>query len=187
METASCSICVSSLRSEIETKDARCKAAETIQWARKQGVNINKFSLAKHRANHMRINSESTGDIIQLEDTRPGLIPEGEASPISKIIRRRRNGNKRDEGTPRISVDSGLTSPEIIQNAPAIKPEISDHLFLDTIRDMVYEKLLAGEMELKVDSAFKAIEIKHKIAEESQNEKLLLEILNEIRSEELAK
>jgi hypothetical protein len=65
-------------------------------------------------------------------------------------------------------------------------PFISDQLVLDTVRDQVYQKLLDGEINLDIGACFKAIEIKHKIAEESQNEKLLLEILNEIRSEELA-
>ena len=53
METAACAICASPLRAEIEKKDIPGKSAEAISWARKQGVNISKFSLAKHRANHI--------------------------------------------------------------------------------------------------------------------------------------
>jgi len=64
-------------------------------------------------------------------------------------------------------------------------PGIDDIAFLDLVRDRVYRKLEAGEMDLKLDSAFKAIEIKHRLSDESSNEKLLLEILAEIRADEL--
>jgi hypothetical protein len=59
--------------------------------------------------------------------------------------------------------------------------------FLDAVTDKVHEKLRAGEFDLKIESAFKAIELKHKISDESRNEKLLLEILSEIRADELAR
>jgi hypothetical protein len=61
----------------------------------------------------------------------------------------------------------------------------TDLLFLDTIRDQVFKRLQNGDYDLKLESAFKAIEIKHKIADESKNEQLLLEILAEIRADEL--
>jgi len=64
---------------------------------------------------------------------------------------------------------------------------VSDLEFLDAVKDNVYKKLVDGELELKIDSGFKAIELKNKISETSENEKLLLEILSEIRSEELGK
>ena len=69
--------------------------------------------------------------------------------------------------------------------ASASPGTVSDQLLLDTVRDRVYQMLLDGEIKLGLADGFKAIEIKNKIAEESQNEKLLLEILNEIRAEEL--
>ena len=61
----------------------------------------------------------------------------------------------------------------------------TDLLFLDTVRDQVFKRLESGDYDLKLESAFKAIEIKYKIADESRNEKLLLEILAEIRADEL--
>jgi hypothetical protein len=42
-----------------------------------------------------------------------------------------------------------------------------------------------GELELKLDSGFKAIELKYKIEDMSESEKLMLEILNELRGQEL--
>ena len=71
----------------------------------------------------------------------------------------------------------------------AISPgaKIDDLSFLDAIKERAYEKLLAGEFDLQIASAFKAIEIKHKTYDESSHEKLLLEILSEIRADELKK
>ncbi len=74
-----------------------------------------------------------------------------------------------------------------LQMPVAVSQIITDQLFLDTVRDQVYRKLIAGEVSPGMGDGFKAIEIKHKISEDSQNEKLLLEILSEIRSEELEK
>lgn len=72
------------------------------------------------------------------------------------------------------------------KNNPKIK-RIDDLHFLDTIRDMVYENLINDKIDLKIDSAFKAIELKNKLNDVNQNEKLLLEILSEIRTDELSK
>ena len=81
-------------------------------------------------------------------------------------------------------------TPENHDRAPAKPPakkprEITDLLFLDSIRDALYEMLASGAIELKLDSGFKAIELKHKISEHSRTEDLFLELLNELRSQEL--
>lgn len=73
------------------------------------------------------------------------------------------------------------------ETIPIENRQVDDLVFLDAIKERAYEKLLAGEFDLKIESAFKAIEIKHKISDESSNEKLLLEILSEIRADELKK
>lgn len=65
------------------------------------------------------------------------------------------------------------------------KVPASDLEFLDAVRDSVYRKLIDGGLELKIDSGFKAIELKNKLSDGSENEKLLLKILSEIRKEEL--
>lgn len=64
---------------------------------------------------------------------------------------------------------------------------VTDLDFLDTVKESVYKKLVDGELDLKIESGFKAIELKNKISETSENERLLLEILSEIRSDELNK
>ena len=85
--------------------------------------------------------------------------------------------------------DSDILSPgpEKTSRPGPVRHSVDDLEFLDAVRDRAYEKLLAGEFELKLDSAFKAIEIKYKISDESGNEKLLMEILSEIRADELAR
>jgi hypothetical protein len=164
MNISSCAICESPLRNEIEKRDTSSKVDKTINWARSRGVNISRFSLAKHRANHIKTDNGSGVIFEIIPDTTTKTISDTKEPDDSCV---RKDGNN-------------------LQQCSAIKPaSISDRLFLDTIRDKVYQMLLDGKIELKVDSAFKAIEIKHKITEESQNEKMLLEILNEIRSEEL--
>ena len=189
MVIASCAICASALRAEIEKRDATFKADKTITWARSQGVNINRFVLAKHRANHLdngnsksKSGSAQTGD--RMVDVGDGLRPSREKSDNIAEVTTTRDGSGSDVGA---GLRPAREKPDnIIKTAESQTTiAITDNHFLDTVRDMVYQMLVDGKIELKVDSGFKAIEIKHKINEESQNEKMLLEILNEIRSEEL--
>lgn len=150
MGDSACIICESPLRTAIEKKDTAWKADKTIQWARKNGLRISRFSLARHRTNHLS----------------PAKNTEKKRPP-DKIIQ------------PPVKTKPAGENTTISPNS------VSDLEFLDSIRDRVYEKLKQGEFDLKIESAFKAIEIKHKISDESQNEKLLLEILAEIRIDEL--
>jgi hypothetical protein len=150
MGDSACIICESPLRTEIEKKDSAWKADKTIQWARKHGLRISRFSLARHRTNH----------VSPVEDIEKKKAPDKIKAPLVK------------------------TKPAV-GNSSINPNSVSDLEFLDAIRDRVYEKLEKDEFDLKIESAFKAIEIKHKISDESQNEKLLLEILAEIRTDEL--
>lgn len=150
MGDSACTICESPLRTEIEKKDTAWKADKTIRWARKHGLRISRFSLARHRTNHLSPAKNT-----------------GKKKPPDKIIQ------------PPVKTKPAEENTSIGPNS------VSDLEFLDAIRDRVYEKLKRDEFDLKIESAFKAIEIKHKISDESQNEKLLLEILAEIRTDEL--
>ena len=82
-------------------------------------------------------------------------------------------------------VNKSERTEAIVQSRPAAQKPVTDLEFLDTVRQTVYMKLLDNELDLKIDSGFKAIELKNKISETSENEKLLLEILAELRSDEL--
>jgi len=153
---------------------------------------------------------EGLGEVTVIKAVKPTRARFKAAKDIDSEVRKRRNGQKANTGsrakgsrqslTPEINVvrpsKRAATQPGGVKSASESRhgrgklessASITDQLLLDTVRDQVYEKLAAGEIELDIGDGFKAIEIKHKIAEESQNEKLLLEILNEIRSEELAR
>jgi hypothetical protein len=180
METP-CPICESPLRTEIEEKDAAWKPMQTVQWARKKGLSISRFALVKHRVNHL--NQSHKGDDASKIGKPIDPLSDNNAAPGPErnLLRKAKETKIRSNPAPNIDAVGAADLPGNPQSP------VDDQLFLDTVRDMVYRKLLSGEMELKLDSAFKAIEIKHKIMEETQNEKLLLEILEEIRAEELAR
>jgi hypothetical protein len=155
-----CAICDSPLRAEIETKDVKLRPKEVVDWGKQRGVKLSLFSLAKHRANHMgTADSAVSGN------------GDGDPAPIlADVIRVDTPKQPRAEKKP---------APE------SADPSVTDGLFLNTVRDMVYQKLVDGELELKLDSGFKAIELKYKIEDMSESEKLMLEILNELRGQEL--
>ena len=62
-----------------------------------------------------------------------------------------------------------------------------DEKFLNLIIDSVHQNVAANRVELKIEHAFKAIELKQKLAESGNVENMLLELLNEIRRQELGK
>ena len=113
-------------------------------------MRISRFSLARHRTNHI----SSIKNTVKTKPPDKIVEPPAKTKPAEK-------------------------------NASISPNSVSDLEFLNAVRDKVYEKLKEGEFDLKIESAFKAIEIKNKISDESQNEKLLLEILAEIRTDEL--
>jgi hypothetical protein len=203
--SSACAICESPLREQIEKLDSKGKELQTVKWARKQGLDISRFSLLKHRTNHLQpVTSGDNGN-----GTNAACDEIGQVVTLKSLDLRPSKQRKREKETV-VKADDGSSAqiPEAEQPAKspvesAVKLEepvlsndqpipakqvlaISDQLLLDTVRDKVYQKLLDGEIKLDLGDGFKAIEIKHKIGEESQNEKLLLEILNEIRSQELA-
>jgi|GEM_PF-5733332 len=63
----------------------------------------------------------------------------------------------------------------------------NDRRFLDDVIGRVHQAVRTGDLELKTEHAFKAIEIKQKLSENSQVENLLLDLLNEIRRQELTR
>jgi len=113
---------------------------------------------------------------------------------VAPVIKPRKIVGKKKVIAPPAEPKASEVSAEILE---IVKPStdatkgptkpVTDEKFLETVRDLVYEKLIVGEMELKIDCGFKAIELRQRITDGSQNEKLLLEILNEIRKEELGK
>jgi flagellar biosynthesis GTPase FlhF len=200
IDPSSCPICESPLRAEIEQLDSLGKEPKTIKWARQKGLNISKFSLIKHRVNHLQpINPGDNGNNGNVNDSTSEALASGldesqTSQPIQAEARPKRKSAVERTSRKRIKADKPVESQTADNAVPIVAPEkidatksISDQLLLDAVRDRVYQKLINNEIELDLGDGFKAIEIKHKIAEESQNEKLLLEILKEIRAEELKK
>ena len=165
MKVTSCAICASRLRKEIEKRDTLYTADKVIGWARSAGVNISRFTLAKHRANHLSKSPEEIDD---------------NDSETIEIERRCQEPDRSSEGQS----SSGFQADKCTVTETK-RQLISDDDFLDIIKDTVYKKFLDGKITLSLTSALKAIEIKHKIGEESQIERTLLELMNEIRSDEL--
>jgi hypothetical protein len=126
------------------------------------------------------------------------MKPETESS-VSKAKIKRKSATRKTASTVKKKTVGGAARPSIecsttpkfakreVDTLTSTQKRITDLEFLDTVKETVYKKLLDNELDLKIDSGFKAIELKNKISETSENERLLLEILSEIRSEELSK
>jgi hypothetical protein len=80
--------------------------------------------------------------------------------------------------------ENRVESPKTKINIPAIS---TDEQFLNLVIENIHDGVAARQVDLKVEHAFKAIELKQKLAESGNVENLLLELLNEIRKQELAK
>jgi hypothetical protein len=88
------------------------------------------------------------------------------------------------------SIHKSKPETESPSSAPAvvITPVIleqADNRFLDEIVKRVFNDLIEGKFELKLEHGFKAIEIKQKLADKADTENMLMELLNEIRNQEL--
>jgi hypothetical protein len=189
-KSSDCAICQASIRAEIEAKDNIWKPRETVLWARKQGLYINGFMLAKHRANHVNRLLFSAGTAAGRPAKQMAGKPSanGDEPGNTIIVQPPDSSEKLVESAPMpVSLPAQAEGEQKSDQNQGPDSEITDELLLNAIRDRVYRKLVNEELELKIDSAFKAIELKHKIAEESQNEKLLLEILSELRAQEIIK
>ncbi len=96
-----------------------------------------------------------------------------------RAIGRRKRSSK---ASRRIEENNAFSEPT------AIHGEFEcDRRFLNDVIQRVHLAISAGDLELKTEHAFKAIEIKQKISENSHVENLLLELLNEIRRQELGR
>jgi hypothetical protein len=97
------------------------------------------------------------------------------------------NGDKPiKKRSPRIKIVEPIG--EKAQPPEQIESTIStDEQFLNLIIQRINDGVIGKQIDLKVEHAFKAIEIKQKLAESGNVENLLLDLLNEIRKQELSK
>lgn len=96
----------------------------------------------------------------------------------------KKNAVERSINKSRLKI-SGIAKNDIAAGSAENSAGI-DNSFLSEVVKRVYENLIQNEFDLKLEHGFKAIEIKQKIADGNDVEKLLLELLDEIRHQELA-
>jgi hypothetical protein len=97
------------------------------------------------------------------------------------------NGNGSEPTKTRV-VKNRIKPEAVEEIPPKMQLTIStDEQLLNLIISRIYDNLKENQIELKVEHAFKAIEIKQKLAESGNVENLLLELLTEIRNQELPK
>lgn len=143
-----------------------------IKWAGSRGLVVDEKQLKEHFNNHLEPSVEATPS------------PKGN----TKSKRRKRQAKKVD-GSGKFKQNSHQKTSST--NAKVITTQVSEHQaqfdekFLNEIISLVFQGLTEGEFDLKVEHGFKAIELKQKLAENSNVENLLLELLNEIRRQEL--
>jgi len=157
-----CDICTSGLLDEINRK-RNWRPDRLIRWADKRGLNIKSDQLAEHFDNHLK-------------------------AAVIDNTNKARQANKRKTARPEVDQKQpGF----IIENKPGsitapLQTRSADDQFLSEIIGRVFKGLIDNKFDLKIEYGFKAIEIKQKIAETTNVESMLLELLNEIRGQELS-
>jgi hypothetical protein len=111
-----------------------------------------------------------------------------------KILAEHLKSHLNDNGAKPARNQIGKNRPETITLEPAADKSAentnifsSDEQLLNLIVQQIYLDLKDNKLDLKIEHAFKAIELKQKLVESGNVENLLLELLNEIRSQELTK
>lgn len=154
-----CDICSSELLGELNKK-RNWRPDRVIKWAGRRGLSITADDLATHFKKHVE--------------------------PISKKQNKQENAGEKSPKS--ICQDASSLNPDTGTGAKQISIESisqSDNQFLDEVVKRVYAELTGGKFDLKLEHGFKAIEIRQKLDDKSDTERLLLELLNEIRVQEL--
>jgi hypothetical protein len=159
-----CDICASPLLDELNKK-RNWHPDRVIKWAGRRGLEITEPQLKAHFAEHLPQPSNN------------GHHPKTRQCKTST----KNNPDKECQTKP----NDDITSPSQDTAVPDTFNRM-DNLFLDEIVKRVFDNLVEGNFELKLEHGFKAIEIKQKLADKADNENMLLELLNEIRKQELS-
>lgn len=153
-----CLICASSLLADLNKK-VNWRPDRIIKWAGRRGLVIDEKQLHQHFECHL-------GQIRRIDK--------------SKTDQHRIEAPAQKAAKP---IKDKLTSTSVSVD---IQSPVSDEIFLSKVIGDVFQSLVAGHFDLKLEHGFKAIELKQKIVENTNVENRLLELLNEIRSQELA-
>lgn len=164
-----CEICNSELLEDINKK-INWRPDRLLKWAGKRGLNIEIKQLEEHFDKHV-------GRSIPTKKEIDKTAPEKKKTD-QKVIKQPARSSRST-----VSHNRDKTSKAQSDKSPNHHP--SDDQFLNEIISRVFQDLVEGNFELKLEHGFKAIEIKQKIADNTNVENLLLDLLNEIRSQEL--
>jgi len=156
-----CEICSSKLLGEVNRKQ-HWQPDRLIRWANQRGLNIKSDQLAEHFDKHLKSNAIKKTIETKKAAKSKSTQPEAEEIPTAIII-----DNQPGPGTPPLQTHS------------------ADDQFLNEIIGRVFNDLIANKFDLKLEYGFKAIELKQKISETTNVESMLLDLLNEIRGQEL--
>jgi len=159
-----CEICSSFLLDDVNKK-INWRPDRVVKWAGRRGLVINEKQLEDHFEKHI-----------------------DSASPNKR--KAGKNISRKKKADPEMKAPSA--KPVTHKEQPVVTPESSDKhnptddRFLAEIIGQVFGSLVEGNYSLKIEHGFKAIELKQKLSENSNVETLLLDLLNEIRRQELA-
>jgi hypothetical protein len=157
-----CDICSSGLLDEINRK-RNWRPDRLIKWAGKRGLSIKSDQLAEHFDKHLKSAPADIGTKVK----------KAVKNKTSTSIKKQKTIIQKTDNQP------GRTATPL-QTCPA------DDRFLNEIIGRVFQDLIDNKYDLKIEYGFKAIELKQKISETTNVETRLLELLNEIRGQELA-
>ncbi len=159
-----CEICSSSLLDDVNKK-INWLPDRVVKWAGRRGLVINEKQLENHFKKHVN----------------PAIFIKSKAG--KKVSRKKK-------ADPEMKAPSA--KPAAHKKQPVVNAESSDKhnptddRFLAEVIGQVFGSLVEGNFDLKIEHGFKAIELKQKLSENSNVETLLLDLLNEIRRQELA-
>jgi len=158
-----CDICRSGLLDELNKK-RNWRPDRVIKWAGRRGLAVDQKQLEKHFKSHLQSSSISN------------------KAKSEKAPKRKKASGKTVQKTKKIAKQPLIAKHDT--SLPSLHP--ADDQFLNEVVGRVFQDLTAGKFDLKLEHGFKAIEIKQKISDSTNVENLLLELLNEIRAQELA-
>jgi len=157
-----CDICTSGLLDEINRK-RNWRPDRLIRWAGKRGLDIKSDQLTEHFDKHLK---------AAVSDSAPKVKKANKRKTARSEVDKKQSGFK-------IGNKPGqFTAP--------LQTYSADDQFLNEIIGRVFKDLIDNKFDLKIEYGFKAIEIKQKISETTNVEAMLLELLNEIRGQELS-
>ncbi|MCD6162749.1 MAG: hypothetical protein J7K40_10100 [candidate division Zixibacteria bacterium] len=181
-----CEICASPLLEDVNRK-INWMPDRLVKWANKRGLAIDIKQLDEHFDKHIDEATKKKRKKTARRGVRLGRTPSSCDKPNSPCKLRIQPATEQNVGrvltggknpTPHYQGDGDVS----VSNPTPCQ----DEQLLNEIIARVFDELNAGGFTLKLEHGFKAIEIKQKLSGGGDAERLLMDLLNEIRRQELA-